>query len=121
MIKAGLQTKGEQTRARCVAGVKGLFARIDRRIQSLRTNLETCQIVVEIASAQGVLSAQESETMQATPLTSGRDPADVIGEIIGDLDQLTLPDGHKIVKIEIVSVKGVVNAVKTEIRRHRWD
>lgn len=121
MIKTAAMTKGDQTREKCVAGVMGLLARLDRRLGAIKDRRETCHIVVEITSAHGVLSAVESESKHAEAVTFTRTADEIVEEFINEIDSLVLPDVHKTIKIEINSVNGVLNAAKTEIRRHRWD
>ena len=121
MIEALPKTKGDATREKCLRGVKGLIASLSRKLSKISESGESKTIIVEINSASGILSASEAETKQADPLPYGRDPGELFSEILERLDQLALPDCHKLLRIEIVSVKGTLSAIDTEITRYRWD
>lgn len=115
------KTKGDVTREKCLRGVKGLLASLSRRLNRISGDKETKTIIVEINSANGVLSASESITNRACEPVHGIKPDDLFSEILDQLDQLALPDTHKMLKIEITSVKGALSAISTEVNRYRWD
>ena len=121
MIETAPRTKGEITRQRCLEGVRCLLATISRKLTCLARDKSTKTIVVEIISANGVLSAVESSTRRAVPHEDPCEPDAILGEIMDQLDSLTLPDTHKTIRIEIVSVNGTLSAIETESIRHRWD
>jgi hypothetical protein len=121
MIETAPRTKGDLTRKRCLDGVKGLLAAVSRKLVLLEQDKISKTLVIEIISANGVLSAVESASRCAAPQSIVNDPEEVLGRIFDQLDALALPDVHKTIRIEIVSVKGTLSAVDTESTRHRWD
>ena len=121
MIESPTIRKGEVTRQRCIAGVRGLLASISRRLVVLEREEATRTIVIEIISACGVLSAVETTIKSAVAHSVVTCPREVLGEIFDRLDSLALPDVNKIIKIEIVSIKGALSAVEIESVKYRWD
>jgi hypothetical protein len=113
--------KGDLTREKCLAGAKGLLAGLERRLSMLRSTQATKTIAIEFNSANGVISAVESETRRAVPHENGLEPDVLLAEILDELTQLALPACHRAIRIEIVSVKGALSAIDTGTLRHRWD
>lgn len=116
-----LQRRGDATRERCKIGVRGLLAAVHRKLNKWHDENVTRTFILDINSANGVLSAVESESSIVNDRPGGRDPDEILGEILDRLDQLALPDCHKAIRIEITSVEGALSAVETEMIRHRWD
>ena len=121
MIDSIPRRKGDETRMNCLQGARGLLAALQRRINKLRDDEESCTVIVEINAANGVLSAVKGESTRVEPLPGGSDPDDLLPRILDRIDELALPERHGAIKIEIVSVKGALSAVSTETVRHRWD
>lgn len=115
------QRRGADTRAKCLKGAYALLADVSRRLKAIQHDKETKTLTIEITSAYGVLSAIDSETHRAVEQIGGCDPSEILAGIMRKLDDMALPECHKTIKIEIVSVEGAMSAVETGSNRHRWD
>lgn len=113
--------KGDLTRERCLKEARGLMAGVQRRLSTIANEKLSRTVIIEIISADGVISAIEHESRRAIPQEGGLDPDELLAEIVDALPELALQNCHKTLKIEIVSIKGLMSAIDTESKRHRWD
>lgn len=121
MVDTVLKTKGQDTRIHCFNELKGLFAATDRKLSKLSTDKSSGTIIIEIHIEGGICSARIAKKREFRAIPGAIDPEILLPEILDRIEQMLLPDCYNDITIEIVSDRGALSAVETEIDRHRWD
>lgn len=121
MIESPARTKGETTRQKCLVGVQGLLAQFHRDLEKCQRDQLTRTLGLEIHSASGVMSATRFSSRIPKQDTGNANVDDLIGEILDELPSLALPECHKTIRIEVVSVNGALSVVDTDTVYFRWD